>query len=78
LFPHCGLLCPKVIIKEAKTVTLRVRLEPSYKQEIARFAMIHRVDISDLVRLGVQQIMDGTVKPSMGRLLNGSKQGRGV
>lgn len=61
-----------VLRKETKTVVLKVRLEPSYKREITRFALIHRVDVSDVVRLGVQRVMDGAdVKIKPMELLHG-------
>lgn len=52
-----------MLVKETKTTTLKIRLAVSQKLEIKRFAMIHRVDMADVVRLGIQRLMDGADKP---------------
>lgn len=37
--------------KEPKTAVLKVRCEPSFKQDLQRFAIVYRLDLSDVVRV---------------------------
>lgn len=59
-----------VLKKEPKTVTLKVRLEPTFKSEVQRFGLIHRVDMSDLVRIGLQRVMNSARRPKPLELRN--------
>jgi len=45
-------------MKEAKTVEIKVRIEPTSKVELQRFAALHRVDMSDVVRLSIAAYMN--------------------